>query len=154
MLGGTVDTSRRELRIGTGKSPLHDSYAGHYATDLRPGMWKALKEAQEYSQTSDDIPKPLRPKQRTSPPKPMQTRAGNLLGALTALMASTCGAGQRPKYPQGMDAGLTQGCGPPVSGCCVACSYQIDATNATHCQKCNRAVCDVCNVDSMCPLCI
>ena len=57
-MGGIVDTNRRELRIGSGISPLHDSFAGHYAVDLQPANWKMLKDSETYHHIDDDLPKP------------------------------------------------------------------------------------------------
>ena len=73
-LGGKVDTTRRELQIGAGRSPLHDSDAGHYAVDVRPGVWKTLNNTRKFRSADDDLPKPLQHKSRLSPPKPQQVK--------------------------------------------------------------------------------
>ena len=88
-LAGTVNTNRRELRIGSGSSYLHDSSAGHYAVDLQPGLWKTLHGSQNYRKIDDTIPRSLLPKERVGSPKPQQVRTGRaakLLGAMCMMV--------------------------------------------------------------------
>ena len=42
-LGATLDMKNSWLRIGSGRSELLDSQAGHFAVDLRPDSWLMLK---------------------------------------------------------------------------------------------------------------
>ena len=69
-----VDMSiwRKEVRIGSGRTGLLDSSAGHPSVDLRPQLWKSLKETQDYVRADDDLPRALRPRARSGPPKPQR----------------------------------------------------------------------------------
>ena len=63
---------RKEVRIGSGRTELLDSSAGHPSVDLRPQLWKSLKETQDYVRAGDDLPRALRPRARSGPPKPQR----------------------------------------------------------------------------------
>ena len=70
---------------------MHNSYAGHYAIDLKPAMYNTLVESLAYHEADADIPKPLRPKEHKTPPR-RQTFQTNKVGKarFAKILATIC----------------------------------------------------------------
>ena len=58
-LGATLDMKNSWLRIGSGRSELLDSQAGHFAVDLRPDSWLMLKDATSVRAVETPLPRRL-----------------------------------------------------------------------------------------------
>ena len=69
-LGATLDMKNSWLRIGSGRSELLDSQAGHFAVDLRPDSWLMLKDATSVRAVETPLPRRLQERKRRGPPRP------------------------------------------------------------------------------------
>ncbi len=63
-LGATLDMTHSFLRMGSGRSELMDSQAGHFAVDLHPESWLMLKNASLVREVEPSLPRRLQTRVR------------------------------------------------------------------------------------------
>ena len=64
-----MDLKNSVLKIGSGQSVLVDSQAGHFAVDLAPASWLALKDSSLVRSEAAALPRRLEPPRRQGPPR-------------------------------------------------------------------------------------
>ena len=64
-----MDMKNSVLKIGSGQSALVDSQAGHFAVDLAPASWLALKDSSLVRSEAAALPRRLEPPRRQGPPR-------------------------------------------------------------------------------------